>query len=637
MKNSVTFLCIFILWPMLSLASESIDGLLSDFGEKSDLSLQTKKESYGHSIVYTRQDIDRLQIRSLKELIDYLPMFRYNEDNKGQGNPFYSPYQPSKTPLFRVYINERELFSPYSGNSLELFSQMNIGYIDHIEIYIGISSYSFGIEGSMAVIRMYTKDPDRENTTLVGMSGASYGIKEVYGYATEAFEDFSYLVHGSVRDINSKTLYNEGHALSRDQESGNIFAEFKKDNSRFEVQALKGRMDNFIGDSWGIKPLKNDTAYDYFYTGWYYTSEDKSFKASLNFVHSTTDHDESASDFLGLIPNTYYVPYQKYEMQMTEQMSDLHLSKVWKDDKDSFLLGFRGRYKHFTIDKLLYDDVEPSISQDYNSEFISSLYTEATHLFNDSHMLVAGLKYENYQRNGNIDSDNIVGGRVGYIYNNEAWSLKTFYNWGEFSVNPYIIASNANNSLVTWKLEPEKSKTISTELTYRQDQSTTSLFLAHMEYDNSLYFDGTSYKNSNEPVIYDIAILKNSYTFDSLSRLDTNVWFTAATIDSSALDPHYNNAGGYVTLFNTIDKWSLANSVLFYALDYDNAPGYNLNTAITYRWNRNLSLFLKGNNLLGKALPTDYYRINFMTSTVTTLRKADVYDRTILLGWEYQF
>lgn len=636
MKNRFSFLCSLVLCPMLSLASQSLDGLLSDLGEKSDLSLQTKQESYGHSIVYTRQDIDRLQLRSLKELIDYIPLIRYDEDANGQSSPFYIPYQPSKTSLFRVYINDRELFSPYSGNSLELFGQMNLGYVDHIEIYIGISSYSFGIEGSMAVIRLYTKDPERENTMLVGMHGGTYGSKEVYGYATETFNDFSYLMHGSMRDVNRQTLYNEGHTLSRDQESGNIFAEFKKEANRFEVQALKGKMDNFIGDSFGIKPLINTTQYEYFYTGWYYTSLDETIKASLNFVHTNTDREQSASDFLGFNPLTF-APYQHYEMQMTEQMSDLHLSKVWKDDKDSLLVGFRGRYKHFTIDELDLDDVSISLPQGYNGEFISSLYTEATHLFNESNMLVAGLKYENYARKGAVEDANLLGGRIGYIYNYGAWSSKTFFFWGEFAQEPYILASNANNASATWKLEPEKSKTLSTELIYRHDNAISSLMLAHMEFDKSIYFDGSAYKNLDDTIEFNLAILRYSHTFNSLNRIDSNLWVSNAYLGNLASDSHRLFLGGHVTLFNTIDKWSLTNSVVFYGADYEYSPNYNLNMALTYRWDRHLSLFLKGSNLLGDALKSNYYRIDPLSHTVTTLNKVNVYDRAVLLGWEYQF
>ena len=651
-----------ILFAMSLHAVDSVDSLLVDLGQKADLSEKTKQESVGHVSVYTRQDIDRMQIRSLKELLDFLPFMRYNEDNNGVVSPFFSNYQPNRSSFLRLFIDDREVASAYYGSGIQLFGQVNMSYIDHIEVYAGVPSYRFGIEGAVMVIRMYTKNPERESTNLIGVLGGTYGTTELYGYSAQAFDDLSYLLHVNRRDLHRESLRHNGSSLDRDMTNTGIYAKFDVGNHHFDMQGIKGKKDNFMGNSAEITPSNSNVAYDYLYGGWYYTS-DEQLNLSTNVTQTGTKvHDKTTgvTDILGInffeaptiipgFPPTIIPQFFKEQRFETEEvLSDIHLSKTWEIGEHSFLAGLRGRYKSFKIKDFTLDGTTYDFGGAYDRDFITSMYAEGTYVVNEKNLLVASLKIDDYARNGGIRDERLWGGRIGYIYNDKNFTAKVFAFGGEFAPEPYLIAANiaaSNSPLINpLPLKKEKATSVSTEFTYRHGKHTTSLALGRSLYEDSVVYDlaSLSYKNMNGDLRFDTFEVKNSYQIDVLNRLDTQIWLNNArtTIDGNSRYDLY--MGGYVSLLNTVGKWDFANSLIFYGLDYsdgvDDDPGYNYNVAVTYRHDRQLSFFIKGNNLLGEALKSDYYRINPMTGNTTTrVNNVNVYDRVVWFGVEYQF
>ena len=77
-----------ILLLMLMLFSfsvaEGIDSLLQEYEKNSELSNKTKDESAGNLIVYTRDDLERMQAESLQDVLKSLRLFSYIENRIGQ-------------------------------------------------------------------------------------------------------------------------------------------------------------------------------------------------------------------------------------------------------------------------------------------------------------------------------------------------------------------------------------------------------------------------------------------------------------------------------------------------------------------------------------------------------------------------
>ena len=627
--------------------AEDVDSLLSALAKRSDLSEQTKQESVGHLTIFTRQDLERMQIRSLKEFIDYIPYVRYNEDESGQSNPFFIPYQPSTASLLRLYINDREVFNPYFGTSLQIFGKTNLGFIDHIEVYSGVPSYRFGIEGSLTVIKLYTKKPSRENTHLVGALVGSYGTSDVYGYSAQAFDDFSYLLHVNRQDLQRKKFYHDGYALSRNQDNQQLFSQFNVGNHRFEFHGATGTNDNFIGASWRMHPEENYLDYDYISGGWFYTSDDDSLKASLNYTRSYIHKYERSADAKGinpLVPPTLINPgpppifsfatYSESELDVDERMSDVHLVKSWDMDTTNVLVGFRGRLKEFMLDSYTLDGVSFPLTSSFTQDTMLSLYGEATQMLSERFMLIGSLKFDKNLRNGGIEDHNILGGRLGAIYNRGDWWVKSFFYWGAVAPEPYLVMRQAAIPFAQ-PLKEEKSLTLSAEIGYQLGENSLSLTMGHTEYIDKIAYTLTrGYMNLEDPLIFDTASLKYSYSFGAHTFM-SNVWISKIgnTIENDVLPD--KQLGGHITLLDTFGKWDLSNSLRFYGGGFH--PSYNYNLAVTYRHTRQLSFFFKGSNLLDDAQETKYIRVVENPPYTVTTYEAPVYDRTLWFGVEYQF
>ena len=67
----------FILFVTLPLYAEDIGALLGAYQRASELSNKTKDESAGSLIIYTRDDLERMQANTLKDIIKSLRFFQY--------------------------------------------------------------------------------------------------------------------------------------------------------------------------------------------------------------------------------------------------------------------------------------------------------------------------------------------------------------------------------------------------------------------------------------------------------------------------------------------------------------------------------------------------------------------------------
>jgi iron complex outermembrane receptor protein len=202
--KKIIFLLSILLYAFTVYSADNLDQLLSEYSEKADLSNKTKIESSGSLIVFTRKDLDRMKVKSLNELIELIPFLRYNIDNYGYTNPFYTVFELNTSQLFKVYINDREVYTPLTKSSLTLISMLDLEYIDHIEVYLGMSSFSKETSSAITTIKMYTKDPKREATNVTGISTDNFNSKDFYIYSAHQLDSFSYLMSFNYRDINNK-------------------------------------------------------------------------------------------------------------------------------------------------------------------------------------------------------------------------------------------------------------------------------------------------------------------------------------------------------------------------------------------------------------------------------------------------
>ena len=627
-----------VCYPLLYAKSLSIDKLLTQYEQVADLSNQTKQESAGFLIVYTRKDLDRMQIKTLKEVIDKIPFIRYNEDKTGLTTPFYSPCQPEPANGIKVYINDRELVTPYNGNALKLFGQMSIGFIDHIEVYMGVPSQEFGIQPSWFTIKCYTKEPSREEASLLGATLGSYGTKEVYGFSANSLKNFSYMTYLNNRNLKRVKMYYKSSSLSKNKNITNFYGIIKKDHLSFELQASKGSMDNFIGQSLNIDPKKNDTDFNYFYSGVYYKTDN--LKAYINYSQDITDHTDSSKTILGFIPMPSPFPpyiYSTSYIKMKEKVSDTALFKSFAHKKNKFTIGLQARYKSFDFKDFYLGKINLKNISKYNQEIILSLMAENRYQFNDSNLLTLSLKYDKKYENEEVKNYNLFSGRIGYIYHNKNWTSKNFIFVGETS--PSMQTLYKNRAFYHQNNDPKKEKdfAVATQLSYKKYNNLVSFLLSHTFAKDKLYFDGTGYKNIGKKVYLEAFSLRDIYKFDMFNKLIFNYWTQVTHMQDKSIKNSPKYYGVSISSYNTIGKFDFYNELLYKHWPSIKHDGWNINSTITYKYSRRLNFYIKAENILDKALKNNYISINPLTSTTNILNDVDVMDRRFWFGLEFLF
>ncbi len=628
------FICLVLFFSTMVFANENITNLLNDFAQKADLSNQTKQESAGFLIIYTRQDLDRMKVHYLKDIIDQIPFIRYNENEGGLTNPFYVPYQPTPESALRVYINDRELISPYGGSALKLFGQMNMDFIDHVEVYFGPPSLNLGIQPASIIIKCYTKDPAREQTTSIKAEVGSYGTKDISVYTAKSLKNYSYLIYANSRELNKPKTYYNNNQLSKNQDTNDFYMQFSKGNIRFELQAAKGSFDTFMGKDIGIDPQTTYKNYKSIYSGIYYYNKDLDIKGFINYTEITHNHYDLSNTIVGIVDG---ISYNNVHIKIKEQTGDAQLYKVFKKGKSKIIAGFQGRYKNFKIEDYRLGDIVLKNTTGYNTELILSSFMQYDYQFNPSNIFTSSIKYDKTLENGNIDNYDTSFIRVGYIYHNQKWTSKTFIFKGEFIPSMKTLFENSEFFHQTSHLSKNKDFTFGTRLSYSFTNDKLSLFLGKAYIKNYYYFDGTGYKRSDNGFVYDSISVRNTYNFDPSNRVVINGWANA--VINPDIPPYSTQMlyGGLIAFYNSFGKFYFYNDLIYkhwIGIEHD---GWNVNSTITYRYSRKLSFFVKGENIFDKALKSDYLRINYLDGTIEKLDNVDSIERRFWLGLEYQF
>ena len=630
------YLCFLFLSSFTTLlADDSIENMLSSYARKADLSEQTKRESDGFLIVFTRQDLDRMQIRSLQEIIEKIPFIRYNESRLGLSASFYAPYQPDPPAGMRVYINERLLYTPFFGNALKLFGQLDMGYIDHVEVYYGLPSQTLGIDGAVVVIKMYTKDPQREDTSVLGAVGSSYGSSELYAYSTAKDENNSYLAYLDYRNLNRKEIVYNGNRLSKDRESTDFYGQIDRGRHRFEMQAIRGRLDSFLGNSPHLDPLSPHISFNYLYGGWHYDNRDQNLNAFLHFTRNSTDHYDASKTVLGVFPSENgAVTISSSRMKIVQYHAEAQLKKGFGTERLESFLGVQAKTGRFELKEAYLDGRAYNIPTEFDRQTAVSLFAQSSYLIDDKKMVAGSVKVDRYFERAVVRDYTLVSGRLGYIYNSGRWVSKSFLFYGSFAPeaktlfeNRYLYGQNSDPDV-------ERSFIISTKLTYRHRKHETSLLAARYIKKDALYFNGRGYYNFEDDIVIDCLLYEYIYSFPGAGRFKADFWTNLQQPHNSL--PNRNTYGAIADYSRSLGRFDL-HTGLVYTYGPGLKPGWDLNGAVTYRYSRRLSLFAKGANILGKALKSNYYGIDPVTGEVTRANGLDVIDRRIWIGMEYQF
>jgi hypothetical protein len=613
----------------------SLDTILGKLSVEDDLSKKTIKESAGSVIVFTREDLDRMQIKSLAEIIERIPFLRYNENDLGLIDPSYQPFQPSNANFIKLYVDDREVVDGMGAGGLQLFSQMDLGYIDHIEVYFGAVSFTIGIEPSLAIIKLYTKEPERENANILNVSYATYGTKDVNFYSAQELEDYSYLIYADSKIVKRKKVYYNGVALSRDKHISMLYGKLEKGAIRAEFNLLNGGYDGFISKTLSLEPKDPASYLQNIYAGLYY--DDDELKAFVNFSYYNI-HSRSASDKLqGILPLDrfpYIYFYNSMYHHIHEMVIDSELSKRFRYGSWDLLFGLKGRMRNNEFLKSLYGDRDFSKKR-YTGDKTLTFMFEGSYLLDQSNIFFLSAKRDAIYESG-IDNYMRNSFRLGYVHNTPQYTFKLFGFDTAFVPQPVLFIEMEMWGQLDKRLDKERARVIAAELKKKEEDSWYSIMYNRAYYKNYIIRDLKTREVRNVDTTQKIDSILAQYE----KRFDT---FDKFVLRGYVSHVDYNTGtntyrGGDASFYKRIgEKLDLYTSLVYRDGFGDLKAGYDFHMALTYNYDKKLSFYVKGINLLKKALKTDYYGYDFATSEVLKLPDVDVIDRTIWIGMEYQF
>jgi len=191
----------------------NVDKLLNDIQKHSDLSSKTKLENSGIRYIYTRDDIERMQIYTLKDVLKNLYPIGYNENRYGLVDPFSSNCkQPYLSALIRVYIDNQEITDGLYGSGLFVLGDENLDWVDHIEIYTRAPTYAYSVESTIVLIKLYTKREERD-------LGGKVKVPTVAGNTVEL------KIPNGTQNNSKFKLKNEGMTVFNSTYKGDMFVD----------------------------------------------------------------------------------------------------------------------------------------------------------------------------------------------------------------------------------------------------------------------------------------------------------------------------------------------------------------------------------------------------------------------------
>jgi len=621
--DNLKFLLLIIL--IGNLYANNIETLLDNFNQKNDLSQKTIESNRGHLILFNREKIEKIHAKSLKDILKTTPVIYHHENRIGIPDPLSSgAFEPYRSNFIRLYIDGVEITQGWMGSGLMLYGDVNIDFVDHIELYYLAPSFDTSVEPAYLTIFLYSKSPKRDKGAEIGLIQGSRGYgSQSLSYGDEK-KNLSYMVNFSHTKAKRETIPNGTTTpLNRDFERTQLFSYIKSKNQTFHLQIMKKDTNSLAGMSYDATPIASHIDYLNLHID-YTLAIDEYWSAQFAYDWLKSDMvqlDDSplawsdalgSNSFNGIYKNSTYTAELTYKNRF---------------DKHLITSGFKARYKK--LDSLKKDGVETTISP-FNSEGIYTIFFQDQYMLSEEELLTLGISYNHISRNGSIVDDSLLQLRLGYIYSTDNWSYKTYLYRTQFAIEPLT------RYLDTTYLQDASQQTtlgITEEINYYIDSHKFKLMLLLMQDEHGLLEITSDIEGGNTK--YFFTIFDYQYSFDSDNRINLQLYY-ALYKDIFNLD-ELEDTSGYLSITNSYEDFDFHNSLVWHSNSIDNRDYFDLTSSISWNISNDLTLTLKGDNILNRAKKTDLYRLNTATQTLMTPLKISPIDRRFTIELEYTF
>jgi len=616
----------------------NIDTMLVNIEKKTDLSAKTKLENGGVSYIYTREDIQRMQAHKLRDILKSTYPFGYNENKFAIADPFAVqtavPFMSSK---IKLYIDNQEVTTGLYGSGLVVYGNMDIDFVDHIEVYAGNPTLELSSEPAFAIIKLYSKIAQKDDGSKISIAGGSYGSKEIMGYTTSTLDNgWSYFAYASAIDDKRKKYSSYNSTLSRDNQNVHAFGTFSKDKHHFIVDAIYSDKDSFISSSIFATPENSTIKNAYLHVG--YDTKIDDFSILLTFdksdaKNSFDDVNVQQIEFINNMTNQN-IPYA-IDANSRSEVYTGGLNYDIKTLSNKLVVGAKYRFKHFKYTKIDLNGEEMQRSG-HSQQTTATLFVENQYSVANNQILTTGVSYSFVRNNHSIQDDDLLGYRLGYTYTSKNLISKTIVSHIESSIDPYLVNSiylNDNSR----KVAIEKQDIYMQNFKYKQDLNKYEIVASYIVVKNKLLPDiNTGRLDSYDKDLKILGgILRYTREYREYDKLEVTVGLNH--IDQLPITDELLQYSATIRNFNTFGKFDIFNEVLGYRDDVANKNYYDYSAGIIYNHTDDLSFSLKGTNIFDTARKTTYTRINPSTMQAGKPLEISPIDRKIMFRIGYTF
>ncbi len=621
-QKSLVFLC---LLSSTMIYGENVESILDEYNQKNVLSQKTIDENKGHLVLFSREKLEKMHAKTLKDVFKTTPVIYYHENRLGLPDPLTSGgIEAYRSNFIRLYVDGVEITQGWMGSGVVLYGDVNIDFVDHIEFYYAIPSFETAVEPAYLTIFLYSKDPERDSGGKLDLAGGSRGSNSQsisYGQKTE---DLSYMINFSHTDANRETIDN-GTAipLSRDFERTQLFSYVKNEDQIFHLQVMKKNTDSLAGMSWDATPLVSQMDYLNVHAD-YGIDFDEHWHAQIAYDWLKTDMTQADElpllwrDALGA--NTFDGVYKNstYSAELTYKQTI---------GKNRITAGIKGRYKNLdSFENYGFD----TLFVPFTTEKIASIFFQDQYALSDQQLLTLGISYNHIARNGGMADDDLLQLRLGYIYNSDQWSYKAYLYRTQFALEPLV---RYLDRVTYGDVDPQTTVGISQEVSYRKEKYNLRLLLLLMQDE-----DGIVQNDIIDPsgdTKYFFTVFNYDYTFDRDNKVDLQLYYGYYK-DIFNLDK-LEDISGYLSFTNSYENFDFYNGVVWHSNNLDHTNYFDLTSSISWNIDEDITITLKGDNLLNKAKKSDLFRIDPLKGSMLKPLNISPIDQRIMLELEYLF
>jgi len=604
------------------LNASEVDTLLNEYNQKNALSQRTIDKNKGNLVLYTRDRLERMHAKTLKDVLKTTPVIHYNENRYGRPDPLASgAFEPYRSNFIRLFIDGVEATQGWMGSGIVLYGDMNIDFVDHIEFYYSIPSFETSTEPAYLTIFLYSKEASRDSGGKISLLGGSRNYNtQTINYGQQE-EDFSYMINLSHTNAKRDKIDNgTSIPLSRDFERTQLFSYIKSENQIFHLQIMKKNTDSLAGLSLDATPLVSEMDYLNLHMDYGITFSEY-WKAQLTYEYLDTDirQEDDTPFLLGKRPLGKKLYIDGRNRTFTGELT--YKNTI---EKHHIITGIKNRIK--TIDSFSVKNIG-EMPMPFDKENIFSIFFQDQYSLDESQLLTFGVEYSYISRNGGVADNKLLQLRLGYLFLGEEWSYKiylfrTMYAFNSFEIYQHL---GSNSSI-----DPQTTKGVTQEIGYTGEHFDMRLITSYMKDKNGL-LDNNHAGNTE----YIISVFNYNYTFDLHNKMDLQLNY-ARYEDIFSVD-ELEDFSGYLSVSNIYDNWSFYNGVVWHQNSLNHKNYFDLTSSVSWDINIDTTLTLKADNLLDKAKETKLFRVDPTTGTILEPLSISPIDRRVTLEIEYRF